>query len=123
MSASFMRVAEELQLTYNNTALERPRNLNKLYYTFNDNTNGMISYPLETIEDILEHYLTSFINEDTKNGVTLKKLNNDKCFGIGLNLEESINLAQNSVGLNIQSEILSTDPYYIYIYFLGVATI
>ena len=120
VSASFMKVAEELQLVNNNVELERPAGITKLYYTFNDSTNTFVSYPLESVEDMLEHYLDSFINDDVKNGATLRKVCNDELFGIGLNLESSISLAQTSFGLNILSAIQTVDPYYIYAYFKGI---
>lgn len=123
MSASFMKVSEELQNPYNNLALERPRGMNKLYYTLNDSTNMMVSYPLETIEDILEHYLESFISPDKdikKNNATLRKINDDKLFGVGLDLEGNFNLTNTSLGVNILSDVQSNDPYYIYAYFKGV---
>jgi hypothetical protein len=118
-----MRVAEELQLTYNNIELEQPEGISKLYYSFNDSTNTFISYPIESVEDILEHYLLSFLNDDTKHDVTVRKINDNKVFGVGLNFEEGINLQTSSFGLNIISNINNNEPYNIYAYFKGIISL
>ena len=123
VSCTFMRVAEELQLTYNNIELEQPEGISKLYYSFNDSTNTFISYPIESVEDILEHYLLSFINDDTKHDVTVRKINDNKVFGVGLNFEEGINLQTSSFGLNIISNINNNEPYNIYAYFKGIISL
>lgn len=121
MSASFMRVAEELQNPYNNLELERLPGLYKLYYTFNDTTNQLVTYPIESNEDILEHYLDSFMNNSIKNSATLNRINNNKFYGVGLDLGQNISLAQNSLGVNVLSQVASDDPYYMYAYFLGIS--
>ena len=123
VSCSFMRVAEELRMKYNNVELERLPSINKLYYSFNDSTNTFVSYPLESLEDMIQHYLDSFINDDTKNDATLQKLNDNKFFGVGLNFEDSINLLSTSFGINLYSKVTSDDPYYIYTYFKGISQI
>ncbi len=123
VSASFLRVSEELALPYNNLEMERPTGIRKLYYSFNDQTNTFISFPVESIEDMIEHYLNSFFRTDDKNGCTLMKLNDNKFFGVGLDFEGQTNLVNNSFGVNIVSDITSGDPYYIFIYFRGVISL
>jgi hypothetical protein len=126
VSASFMRVAEELSLTDNNLELEQPLGVSKVYYSFNDSTNAFISYPLESLEDMLEHYLDSFINDDRKNDATLAKIqasNFGKFFGLGLNFESGISLQNTSFGLNIQSNVQSSDGYYAYLYFKSLLSV
>ncbi len=136
MSSSFMKVSEELQYTLNNLELERPKGIDKLYYTFNDSTNTFITYPIESIEDILQHYLESFQNPDVdmsapdavnsnirKNNATLRKIIENKLFGVGLDLETNLSLQNTSLGVQIHSQVETTDPYYMYAYFKGVISL
>jgi hypothetical protein len=85
-----------------------------------------VSYPLDSQEDILEHYLDSFINDDIKNDCTLIKVNRKpfgKFWGVGLNYEGTINLLNSSFGMNIYSDVTSNNPYYIYLYFKALVTL
>jgi len=72
---------------------------------------------------MLEHYLDSFLNDDSKSNATLQLVNDHKFFGIGLNFEQYMNLQAQSFGVNILSAILSNDPYYIWLYFQSILTI
>jgi hypothetical protein len=120
VSCSFLPISKELTLPYNGLELEKPTGIYKLFYSFNDSTNAFITYPIETQEDMLEHYLDSFIRMDDKHSGTLKKINDNKFFGVGLNFEEYVNMASSSFGINILSKVQSSAPYYIYMCFTGL---
>jgi regulator of replication initiation timing len=122
--SSFMRVAEERQLTVNNLELEMPLGMNKLYYQFN-NAGQYIAYPLESVQDMLQHYIDGFHANDAiygklndhKNDITLKKLNDNKIFGVGIDFSDNINLMNSSFALNLMTGVKSDDPYRCWIYF------
>ena len=120
--ASFMLQSQESQLTFNNLDLQQPTGINKLNYLFNDTTNALVSYPIETIEDILEHYLLAFYENGKggKNNATLVNINDNKFFGIGLYYENQMNMLTSSFGLNIQSAISNIAPFSMFAFFRGI---
>jgi hypothetical protein len=128
--SSFMRVAEERQLTYNNLELEMPLNLAKLYYQFN-NSGQYIAYPLESVQDMLQHYIDGFHANDAiagkmndfKNDITLQKLNDNKIFGVGIDFSDSISMANSAFSLNLVSGVKSDDPYRVWIYFNTIVSL
>jgi hypothetical protein len=121
---SFMRVAEENNLLSNHIDCEKIPGLNKVYFSFNGATGQYISFPLESVQDILQHYLDSIhaidalagrIN-DKKHDLTLQLLNDNRAFGVGLDFDTVSMAANSSFGINIMSTVASDDPFYMYMY-------
>ncbi len=129
--SSFMRVAEELQLTFNNLATEQPPNITKLYYSFNNTTGQYIGYPIESLQDMLQHYIESFHAvdgivgryNDNKNNMTNRLVNDNQAFGIGLDFSDSVSLMTANFGVNLLSGVQSDDPYYIWLFFHSIANL
>ena len=121
MYASFMLQSQESQLTYNNLALQQPAGIYKLYYSFNDTSNALIAYPVESIEDMLEHYLMAFKGD--KNSTSLKRVCLEEFFGIGLDYEGQIDMLNNSFGMNILSQVSNASPFSIFAFFRGIIAV
>jgi hypothetical protein len=127
---SFMRTAEEQQTGFNNLELEMPLGMNKLYYQFN-NSGQYIAYPLESVQDMLQHYIEGFHAndaivgkmDDKKNDVSLQRLNDNKIFGVGIDFSDSLNLMNSNFALNLMTGVQSNDPYHIWLYFHSLANL
>ena len=125
MFSSFISQSGESQLQQNNLELQKPDGIYKIYYMFNDSTNTFVSFPIETIEDMLEHYLSAFapFNPSDKNDFTLKKINDDKAFGIGLFFESNVSMLNNSFGINILSTVDNYSAYSFCAFFCGIVSL
>ena len=120
VSCSFLQQSQQYQMTFNNLELQQPSGIYKLFYNFNNSTTGYVSYPVESLVDMIDHYLASFSNYDNKNDCTVKKVQDDKFFGVGLDFAQNIDLSNSSFGLNILSSISGVTPFYIFMYFQGL---
>lgn len=121
MYASFMLQAQESQMSYNNLALQQPAGIYKLYYSFNDTSNTFISYPVDSIEDMMERYLMAF--KGVKNSTSLKRVGLEEIFGVGLDYEGQINMLDSSFGMNILSQVSNASPFSIFAFFKGIIAV
>ena len=122
VSCSFMRVADELTPAAANTMLMRPPGITRVVFSFSDQTSGVLGFPLDTPEDILEMYLDSFGSALQKHSFTTEQLSAGNVFGVGLPFPSAGALAS-MVGINIESAITAADQYYIYAFYRGAITI
>jgi hypothetical protein len=125
VAASFMKIADERVYDKNNLNLQQPVGISKLYYQFN-NSGKYIAYPLESVQDMLQHYLDGIHANDAvcgrvddgKNDFTLEKLNFSEVFGVGVDFTDNLSLANAPMTLSLVSEVKSTDPYRIWLYLM-----
>ena len=122
VSCSFIRAGDELTANAANTALQRPPGISRVIFSFSDQTSGVLGFPLDTPEDILEAYLESFGAPLAKHDFTPQQLHAGKVFGIGLAFPSAGALAS-SVGINVESSITSGDPYSMFCFYRTALTL
>lgn len=117
-SVSFLKQDKENSVNANNTQLDKPPLVSTVEYLFNDSTNKYLTFNLKTEEEILDRYLKSLSNMKV-NSFGQDKIKANEAYGLGVNFNEYIDLSSNKFGLNLTSNIASTDPYIAYLYFHG----
>lgn len=115
-SASFRNQTGEATFNQNYQQLDELPALKRVELSFSDSLSNLLEFPLETTEEITLNYAASM-------GTTgLHQFQpGDGCRGVGLAYNEI--LSNSKLGINLISEVINTDPYSIYIYFKGFASI
>jgi hypothetical protein len=103
-SMSFLKSSDEGSLNANTLALNEPENVSNVQFLMNDSQNQLLTYNLETQQNILMNYLDS-ISQSDENAAQLWKLKENESYGIGLPFREFIDLSSNRLSVNIQSGI------------------
>ena len=117
VSISFLSLARENSLFFNNTALEKPPNFDALRMNFNSSTNKYLAYELKTIPEIVGEGLKSLANGSGSNNVSLDKLAVNKGFIAGLKFGEFVDLSKQSFQIQVQSGIQNANPMVMFSYF------
>lgn len=115
-SASFRNQTGEATFNQNFNELDFLPSLSRLELSFSDSLSNLIEFPLEHTEEIILNYATSM---GTAGLHQFKPA--DQPRGIGLAYNEI--LSQTKLGINLVSETRNNDPFSIYIYFRGFASI
>lgn len=117
LSMSFIPTGDESTITANYLRMAEVPSVSRVEFAFNDVVaGGLISYPLETREEILYNFVQSH-GGSTKWAVRQDGTN----YGIGISYGEAMpNL---KLGIQIQSGVQSVAPYSCYMYFKGMITV
>ena len=122
MSASFLLQDREYQATFNNNALNEPPNISRLSYMFNDSFNQFVSYEITDRVEILKRGLEG-LSSGMSNSQDLTKISSNESFITGLNWGSYIDLSQQKFNVNINSEIVSNEPYIMFMYFHSIINV
>lgn len=115
ISCSMIQTDHLNSTSYNHLALEKPENVTRVELHINDGTSQVVSYPLETEQEILAEYLRS-LGLHKHNTIRVKDLIGKKKFGFGYSYTTMMKGAK--IGLQIESDL--NTPYAIYSYFSSV---
>jgi len=121
-SLSFIRLNREISQVFNNTALERPPNISKLRFMFNDSTSKYITYELDNQQEILAEGIKALNEATNSNNIRLDKLNSNKSFVAGLKFGEQINLQNQKFNIQIESGVSTARPFLMFAYFHSLLT-
>jgi len=116
VSCSFQQLANENALVSNNVQTEVVPNIQEVQYLFNDSTNTYVTYQLKSRSEWLGRYIESFIDTGNNNA-SLNHLKSNSSFGIGLAFRDQINLSNQKFNVQLTSDISSSQPYVMYLYF------
>jgi hypothetical protein len=116
VSCSFQPQAEENTAKNNNQQLSKVPNLSETQFLWNDSTNQLISYVIKNNQEVILRYIDSFLDTG-RNTMSPAKLANNNGFGVGLDLGGIYDLSQSKFSLQLRSEISSSVPFLIYMYF------
>ena len=118
ISCSMIQTANLSRTDYNHLTLEKPDTVSRVELSINDGTSQVVSYPLETEQEILEEYLRSLGNYKHNCNRINDLLANEK-FGFGYSYTTMLSGAK--IGLQIVSSLNA--PYAVYSYFSSVNTL
>ena len=116
VSCSFLKQQNENSAIPNTLQTEVLPQLKNVQYLFSGNTNEYLAFRLNSREEILSRYLSSF-GEMDKNKMTLRNLSCNNSFGIGLDFAEPVDLTQTSFNIQMNAEATASAPYVIYMFF------
>jgi hypothetical protein len=113
LSMSFIPTGDESTITANYLRMAEVPSVSRVEFAFNDIVaGGLLSYPLETREEILFNFVQS------QGGSTKWAVRQDGTnYGIGIAYGEA--LPNMKLGIQIQSGVQSNAPYSCYMYFKG----
>ena len=121
VSCSFQEQARENTLLYCNSNRAQLVDVSRCEFSFNSNSQELVSYLLEDRVDILRNYGRSFGDKDN-NSMQLQMINANKAYGVGVEFEPT-DLTNKSFTIALQSGVNSTNPYVMYCYFHGLMTL
>lgn len=119
VNASFIRQSHRNTYLNNNYQREELPNVSDIQFILNDASDSFISFPLDNREEILYNYLLSF-GDASHDNIHSDLFKNDKNYGIGLRLPSPMNMSNQKLSININSEVTSTDPMACYIFLHGL---
>ena len=118
-TVSYITQSDESNINANSFRLERPLEVSRLQYLLNDQSNVLLTYPLEEQETILEEGLSS-VAEVRDNQASLSNLYANNSYLQGLRFGDTINLAMNKFGFNLDSQISNSAPMTCFVHFHGL---
>lgn len=122
MTMTFMPQNHEHQANFNNVALEQPPNISSISYLFNDSSNKFITFEIKNRVEMVKRGLES-IAGGASNSSSFDNLYANEGFILGLNWENPVNLANQKFNIQMNSDISSSDPYVVFMYFHSLRTI
>ena len=118
MFANFQPSANENALITNNNQLHSLPQLNYVQFQFSSSTSQYIAYKIEDRGDQLHKFLEAMGSVSGHNNVSAEKWKANNTFGLGLNFNSAVNLANSQFNVEIDSSFdFSTNPYVAYLYF------
>jgi len=124
MFATAIRQADLDSATSNSMQNQRLPNVTELQFIWNDSFSQEITYTLEGESDILQNYIEAVNKVVGSNSCSLDRMASNDSWGLGLYFGgQYVDLSQNKVGINIKSSVSSTDPYVLYLMFVGIVSI
>ena len=115
--------------TYDHILLEEPPGVERVEFAMNDSTQRYITYVLQSREEIRYNWQLSQGNDPdgksmihTPNEFDVQDITFQP-YGIGIDFGECLDLSKNKIGFNLKSNMQSTNPFAVFMYFRGLVTI
>jgi len=105
-------------ITANSLEMEKPNKVSRVELQLNDSLNNVVSYPLESEQEILEQFLDSY-GDKKSNMCKVSDLLVRKNFGIGYSFTKA--LQNQKASMKIESDL--TTPYTIYMVYETAMTL
>ena len=122
MTMSFLPQNHEHQANFNNVALESPPNISAVSYLFNDSTNKYLTFEIKNRVEMIKRGLES-ISGGASNSASFDNLYANEGFLLGLNWEDPTDLSNSKFNIQLNSDISSSNPFIVYMYFHSMRTI
>ena len=122
VSCSVQLQADENDQYANNNKTEVLPNVKELQFLFNYSQNEYITYQIKDREELLRRYIQSFADTGS-NSASITKLRANSGWGIGLPFRDFIDLSNQKFNVQITTDVQSTAPYILYMYFHSTASV
>lgn len=116
VNISFLEQSHQNNGAYNNYRRERLPELTQLQYLFNNATNEFIQYIIRNRAEWTRRAIESF-KDVQHSSASLKALNSNHSFLLGLSFQEFIDLSNQTFSLQVESGATSVAPYTAHLYF------
>lgn len=108
---------------YNNLIQERPPDVQRVEFSFNDNTTQYVSFVFKNHDEILYNYQRSLGYNGKSNMSQTHLWREGDYYGIGLPFNQLVDMRQSKFGLNIVSGITNAVKYSVFMVFRGVVNL
>lgn len=98
-------------------------NVSEVQFIFNDAMNQEFTYTLNNREEILFNYIKAVSNGVSTNNASLNTLASNQAYGLGINFGQLLDLSKSKFGVNINSDVSSSAPYVLYMFFSGLLSL
>jgi hypothetical protein len=115
-SMSFMPTSHESVAEYNNLAQEALPALTELVFLWNNSSNTMVTYTIRDLVEVTDKYVES-LKTSGHNTAHLQMVSANKSFGVGLSFGTFVNLANQSLNIQLACGVSNTNPFNAYMYF------
>jgi hypothetical protein len=122
VSCSLLAQGKENSLTDNTLALEKVPNMTQTQFLFNSSTNSYISYLIKSNSEVIDRYIDSLLDTGN-NALSVTNMENNNGYGIGLNFDDEVSLANQKFTLQVSSGISSATPMILYMYFHSTVSV
>lgn len=119
----FVPQAQDNSALDNGLACYRPPNVSRVEYLWSDSFNAEYTYAIVNEEEMLTNFVKAVNGVVSDNQCSLNILASNDGFGLGMPFGSFIDLRQNKLSINIQSDISSTSPITCYMFFSGVVSL
>jgi hypothetical protein len=122
VSCSVQLQSNENDQYANNNKTEVLPNVKELQFLFNDSQNEYITYQIKDREELLRRYIQSFADTGSNNA-SITKLRANSGWGVGLPFRDFIDLSNQKFNVQLTTDVQSTAPYILYMYFHSTASV
>lgn len=120
---SFVPQDQDNNAQFNGLACYRPPNVSRVEYLWSDSFNAEYTYAIVDEEEMLTMAIKAVNGVSSDNQATLNILSSNDGYLLGLPFGTFIDLRQNKLSVNLQSEISSSNPITCYMFFSGVVSL
>ena len=128
VSCAFIQTQALDKYDYNNIQQERPPDVQRVEFSFNDSTTAYVSFVFQNQDEILYNYQRSlgygFGGYLGKSNMTQQHVwGEGDMYGIGLNFGQLVDMRNQKFGLNLVSGISNAVKYSVFMVFRGVVSL
>jgi len=128
VSCVFIQTNALDKFDYNNIQQERPPDVQRVEFSFNDSTTAYVSFVFQNQDEILYNYQRSlgygYNSYLGKSNMTQQHVwGEGDMYGIGLNFGQLVDMRNQKFGLNLVSGISNAVKYSVFMVFRGVVSI
>jgi len=117
VAVSFIKQADEGGNAPNSLARQVLPKTTRVQFLFNNSTAQRIQYPINNREEVLLRYLDAMKDGGKHSSMTLKKLKGNESYGVGLSFGEYISLVNDSLNIQLDSAVNSTNGFSAHMFF------
>jgi hypothetical protein len=117
VAVSFIKQADEGGNAPNSLARQVLPKTTRVQFLFNNSTAQRIQYPINNREEVLLRYLDAMKDGGKHSSMTLKKLKGNESYGVGLSFGEYISLVNDSLNIQLDSAVNSSEGFSAHMFF------
>lgn len=122
VSVSFQRQSREQAVPFSNYNCEEPVGIEEVQFLFNGSTSDYISYKIDSLGEMNQRYINSFVNTGS-NQLCSDRFNSNQTFGVGVSFNGYVDLSNSNFTLQMKSKVDNTDPINCYLYFHSMVAV
>jgi len=119
MTCSALVQDHEFSPVYNNVGCENVPDMSRLQFLFNDSTNKLVTYQINSQSEILSRFVES-VDRSGHSSLSPWHQCRSTNFGFGLDFGQFIDLRNQTIQVQLTTGVTSTAPMIVFLYFNGI---